>query len=90
MCECRNQIEAQLLERFKTSTPDASDHHVSLQGYGFARVGNTLSMRPFMSYTYSADHPLKKGGSKHKTQKGSMMFSFCPFCGEKASKGAAK
>lgn len=88
-CECKTKIEAELNGRFKSQKPEASDHNVSLQGYGFAVVGNELQMRPFMNYEASAFFPVKKTGiEKGKTVKGMLTFSFCPFCGVKIG-GAA-
>lgn len=81
-CNCRKEIEAKLLERFKTKCPDASGYKVELQGYGFAIVDNALVMRPYMPYQLGAEFPLKKGGSKWKKETGSFVFNFCPFCGE--------
>ncbi len=88
-CECKTKIEAELAGRFKSQKPEASDHNVSLQGYGFAVVGNELQTRPFMHYSATAFFPSKKTGvEKVKTVKGTMTFSFCPFCGVKIG-GAA-
>lgn len=89
MCDCRKELETQLTERFKANAPQAFEHRVGLQGYGFAIVDNTLTMRGYMPYKASADFPLKKGGTKPKTQTGNMVFSFCPFCGEKLDADAA-
>ena len=83
MCDCRKQIEAKLLEHFKANAPTAVDHEVELQGYGFAVVDNTMTMRPYAPYKASALFPLKRGGTKPKTRTGFMSFSFCPYCGEK-------
>lgn len=81
-CNCRDEIEAQLTERFKAHAPEASDHRVTLEGYGFAIVNNTLVMKPAMPYKAYALFPNKKtGADKGKTMKGAMVFRFCPFCG---------
>ncbi len=88
-CSCRKEIEAKLTERFQQAAPDAREHSVKLQGYGFALVGNRMTMRPFLNYKSQAIHPLKRGGEKSKTSIGNMMFSFCPFCGVKIGEGGA-
>lgn len=88
-CDCRSSITEKLAERFKAAQPQATDHKVELQGYGFGVVGNTMVMRPYMAYKASADYPLKKGGTKWKTLTGNMVFSFCPFCGSKFRTGDA-
>lgn len=88
-CNCKAELEAKLTERFKASKPEATGHSVTLEGYGFAIVGNTMVMRPVMPYKAHAAFPNKKGGAdREKTMKGTMVFSFCPFCGVKIG-GAA-
>lgn len=88
-CNCKAEIEAKLLERFKAAKPEAKCHEVSLEGYGFAIVGNTMTLKPFMHYTASADYPRKAGGATSKKRKGTMAFSFCPFCGVKQADSPA-
>jgi hypothetical protein len=84
-CNCRTELEAKLTERFKANNPDASGHKVDLQGYGFGIVNNTMVMQGCMTYKAAATFPIKKGGTKYKTQTGNMIFSYCPFCGVKGS-----
>ncbi len=83
MCDCATQLEAKLTERFQAQAPNARDHKVKLQGYGIVIQNNAMVMRGFMPYETFARVPLKKGGEKPQKTKGSMFFSFCPFCGEK-------
>ena len=82
-CTCKTDLEAKLTERFKANAPEASDHSVTLQGYGFAIVGNSMKSMGYMDAKASANYPLKNGGSKQKTVTQNMFFSFCPFCGVK-------
>ena len=82
-CTCREDIEAKLLDRFKTNVPDATDHSVSLDGYGLVIVENTMLSKPYMPIRVSAMHPVKKGGARLKKSQQSMFFSYCPFCGVK-------
>jgi hypothetical protein len=79
-CDCHASITAQLTERFKSMAPSATDHKVELQGYGFAIIDNKMVLRPYMPYKAGAEFPLKKGGTKWKTQTGNMVFRYCPFC----------
>lgn len=87
-CECRKDIESRLTERFVGQAPQATEHKVTLQGYAYI-LGATVSERPYMEYKATAVHPLKKGGTKAKSETGSMLFNFCPFCGVKLDTGAA-
>lgn len=84
MCDCKTRIEAQLVERLKAKHPDAKSHKATLQGYGMTIVGNTMKLQPFMFIKGGASHANKKTGTERwKTEKGTMAFSFCPFCGNK-------
>jgi hypothetical protein len=90
MCNCKKDIESRLLARFKEQSHEATDHYVELQGYGLAIIDNTLKSMPYMPFKTSAKFPLKKGGSKQKSQSSNMFFNYCPFCGEKIEKGGAQ
>lgn len=87
-CTCKKDIEARLLDRFKASAPDATDHGVELQGYGLVVTDHALESRPYMPFKATANYPQKKGGSKVKTTTQSMMFNYCPFCGKSVKGGA--
>ena len=80
-CNCKKEIEEKLTARFVESTPAATQQKVTLKGYGLCLGENTLHERALMEYETYALMPLKSGGSKPKKTKGSMVFSFCPFCG---------
>lgn len=80
-CNCRSDIEAKLLERFKSEAPTGENHAVSISGYGFCIVGNEMTMRPYAEVTKSADMPKKAGGWSLKRSKLNMYFSYCPYCG---------
>lgn len=88
MCTCRKDIEAKLLDRFKESAPEAKGHVVELKGYGFS-LGASIQETAYMEYETGATFPLKKGGEKHKNQRGNMIFSHCPFCGNSFAKAPA-
>lgn len=83
-CECREDLEAKLLERFISTEPDGSGHQVTIEGYAFGIVGDQMVMVGTMPIKATATVPLKKGGSKVKTVRQAMHFSFCPFCGVEA------
>lgn len=82
MCDCRAKIEKQLTDRFKETSPEASKHVVKLEGYTIC-IGEKLTVKGYMPYKATADFLLKKGGVKAKSTTGHMVFSYCPFCGEK-------
>lgn len=87
MCDCKKDIEARLLERFKEASPDAKEHIVNMAGYALIIGENSLTQKGCMQIEMTAAHPLKKGGYKSKTERSNMIFSYCPFCGEKYEKG---
>jgi hypothetical protein len=80
-CNCKKDIEARLLERFKAENPDAEGHSVALKGYGLTVLGNTLRQVPLMDIECKAFHTTKAGNKRPKTEKMSMFFNLCPFCG---------
>lgn len=85
-CKCRNDIEKNLLDRFKDQNPEAKEHSAELKGYAFSMSGGIngrMVMKGVMPIELTADFPLKKGGFKRRTVKQSMMFNYCPFCGKK-------
>ena len=84
-CNCKEELEAKLTERFANNTPASSAHKVNMRGYGLCLTGNALELRAGMEYEAYALVPLKSGGSKPKKTKGTMVFSFCPFCGASAT-----
>lgn len=86
-CKCREELEEKLLKHFKEQNQDAKEHEATLKGYVF-----TFGKRTYMNRTYmkgampielTAEFPLKKGEFRRKTEKQSMLFSYCPFCGKK-------
>lgn len=87
-CNCKSEIEAKLLDRFKQQAPDATDHKVRLTGYTLL-LGETITAAPYMEFEATANHPLKKGGFKEKRERQNMIFNYCPFCGASVKRGAA-
>jgi hypothetical protein len=84
-CECKTELEEKLTERFKEIQPTGRDHKVELQGYGFGMLGDTLVIQGFMEAKASAGYTTKAGAEKWRTVRQNMMFSYCPFCGKKAT-----
>lgn len=71
-------------EAAKGMLPLATDHAVSLEGYALI-VGDDLGLKEkgCMPMKITANFPLKNGGVKNKTVNKFMVFTYCPFCGEK-------
>jgi len=80
MCNCRERIEGKLKDKFVEQHPEAKSHEVRLTGYAFF-LGETLTTKGCMDTELKAEYPLKKGGTKQKTIKQSVIFTYCPFCG---------
>lgn len=81
-CDCKQALEAKLLEKLKQETPDGANHSAHLSGYGMVIVGNKFTYRPCMEVIQSVDLPRKAGGWKNTKPKLNMFFSYCPFCGK--------
>lgn len=87
-CECKSKIEAALTKQHAERQPDATDHGARLEGYraGINLKSGKVTTRPGMDYKVSAAHTVKATGRQVvKSKKGTMLFSFCPFCGVKIS-----
>jgi hypothetical protein len=82
MCDCRKKVEINLLDRYKEQHPEANKHQARLKGYTLI-LGKQVEEKGCMPIEFTAVYPLKKGGEKEKTVKQSMVFTYCPFCGEK-------
>lgn len=80
-CTCKKDIEAKLLQRFKAEADTAEDRSATLDGYTLVLHGNTMRYKPAMPYKLTATYTAKTGSKKRKSTSGSMIFSYCPFCG---------
>lgn len=89
MCDCKKDIEAKLLERFIKQTPEAKDHGATLAGYTLVLTEEKIIQKGCMPIELIALYPPKKGGYKGKRTSSNMIYTFCPFCGEKYEKGGA-
>jgi hypothetical protein len=63
--------------------PGALEHSARLAGYALVITDGGLIQKGCMPIEMTAAHPLKKGGHKARTERSSMFFNYCPFCGEK-------
>ena len=81
-CNCHADMEARLTKRFIEHAPEATEHQVELQNYGFTLCGNDMRLDGFVPYEATASYPNKKGGFKDKKVKGKLLFNYCPFCGK--------
>lgn len=80
-CNCKSDIEARLLERFRSTEAQATGHTIELQGYALLLGGARMDVRGYMPVEASARHTTKSGTVRVKKQKQNMLFSYCPFCG---------
>lgn len=79
-CKCKVEIEAKLLEHYRTQQPDHMSHEVTMEGYGYT-LGDRVGYRPFMPVRIESQRLIKGGGTRKTTARSRMFFSFCPFCG---------
>ena len=84
MCNCKKEIEKNLVGRVKEHDQEAKNHSVELMGYTLVVTASLgLQMKGCMETTYTADFPMKKGGYKQRKRVQNIVFNYCPFCGEK-------
>jgi hypothetical protein len=84
-CDCKKDIEAKLKDLFAQKVPEATGHGVELQGFGFGLTDSGLHIAQFTAARATALYQLKNGNKKVKTVTQNMHFSYCPFCGVKAT-----
>lgn len=84
MCNCRQELEAKLLELAKEQLPESTGHSVEIEGYVFGLKGNTIFS--CQALTVAIKHTVtskKTGFQKQKVEKQKMVARYCMFCGEK-------
>lgn len=83
-CSCKADLEKRLTERFIKMEPAAADHAVVLNGYALVfptGLNGNFESKPSLEYAATAKFTSKKKVVRERTIKGSMLASFCPFCG---------
>lgn len=81
MCNCKEDLEAKLLAQYISAEPKARDHGAELKGYTFV-MGEKITVKGKMDIEYSASFTVK-GEFKKRKRTGTMIFTYCPFCGKK-------
>lgn len=81
MCTCKEDLEAKLLAQYISAEPKADGHGVELKGYTFV-MGEKISIKGKMDIQYSASFVVR-GERKQRKKTGTMIFTYCPFCGQK-------
>lgn len=85
-CECRKEIEARLLARFKEQNPSSANHKVRLTGYTMLFGSDHLEERAAGLFIANHDVTAKNGNVRNRRIEQSMLFNYCPFCGKSATK----
>ena len=82
MCECVEKIIELLQE-------NCGDNEAKMNGVSFC-IGNNNQIQTFMTGSYSFRKKTKTGEFYKNKTTDSVVFSFCPFCGEKYNFGDVK
>ena len=84
-CSCREEVIANLKSRMAAKFPEAEITSVELNGYS---VAMTNDRKAVMRLGTTADiqrlEKTRAGSMRTKKNKVTILFSYCPFCGEKA------
>lgn len=85
MCNCVNELEDRITEAFKGKYPEMTDHKVRIQGFSsfINRETLTVTYRQFASVVATANYRTKNDTLRTKKENLSLVFKYCPFCGEK-------
>ena len=74
------------MDKLKAERPDDQGHHAQLEGYGFALTDdNKMLLVGGTPITLQSMTPRKAGGMKSFRINQTMVWTFCPFCGTKAT-----
>ena len=82
MCDCIEKAAASLQEK-------CGDDEARMNGVSFC-IGNNNQIQTFMTGSYSFRKKTITGGFYKNKTTDSVVFSFCPFCGEKYNFGDVK
>jgi len=82
MCECSKQIYQKLVEAAQAKYADATNHDVSLDGYGLTINDKGIEgYKAYMPVTVTYDISTRSG-IKTRKYKTHLLFSHCPWCGK--------
>ena len=81
MCNCKEELEAKHLAKFKQDFPEMTNHFVELEGYTFIFSPKAYTAA-CLQVTREADWTFKNGGFRKVKKSIRMIFTYCPFCGK--------
>lgn len=83
-CNCKNELEAKMVEVLKVEHPEAENHQASLDsGYAFTISENSMRMVGKFQFENAITVTTKNGVKRTQKPKCGMFFTYCPFCGVK-------
>lgn len=81
-CDCIQQIEDGLKKKYSEKENVEKVSSVSLNTAFIFTKDNGMQLQIVSPVEVEYDYRNKKGDLKHKKEKASMCFSYCPFCGQ--------
>jgi len=83
VCQCKTQLEHQLLEEVAKQHPEWGNPSVELDGYAFTLEGEGLVLRNTSTAEITYIHTFKNGKTKQTKMSMSVVTAYCPHCGKK-------
>ena len=84
-CNCKTNLEHELLDKIQNQHLEWSDPEVELGGYALSFGDNGVALRNTVQANVTYTHKFKNGNTKKKTTTMSIATAFCPHCGKKVA-----
>ena len=84
-CDCKTNLTEKLLTRAKEQLPESKNHSVEMTGYAFVFTDTgSMDLKGCMTVEIKHTVTVKKTGlDRVKKDKTNLIFTYCPFCGER-------
>lgn len=87
MCNCIEELKKRMIEQKKNDKKfkDAYNFKVECDNIAtvFRRSTPKTYDRPYLEFKLTANYITKNGNERTRKEENGIMFSYCPYCGEK-------
>lgn len=82
-CQCKTNIEHELLGKIQEQHPEWGNPSVELGGYAFIMEANGMCLKNTSTAEITYTHTFKNGKTKQQKMSMSVVTPYCPHCGKK-------